>query len=124
MLSHPAFEPPERTRFRDGRRRGLVAVPSSAVELVLAGEIDVASCTNIPADVERLCWQGHGLVRIDLGSVTYIDAATVRAFLEARERARALGSDVMLRAVHGLPLRVLRICELDTVLVEGNLDGE
>ena len=124
MLSRPALEPPERTCVRDLRRHGLAAVPPSAVELVLAGEIDLSTCTDIAGDVEHLCRQGHRLVRIDLGAVTYIDAATVSAFLDARARARALGSDVRLRAVHGLPLRVLRICRLDTVLVEGNMVDE
>ena len=50
--------------------------------------------------------------------MTFIDAAAVRAFVQARHRAGALGCELVLANVHGLPLRVLRLVELDTVLEE------
>jgi len=85
--------------------------------LALAGEIDLANCGSIPVDVERLCCQGHRRVQLDLGAVTFIDASAVSAFLAARRRAEGFGCEVVLGAVRGLPLRVLRLLELDTVFV-------
>jgi anti-anti-sigma factor len=84
----------------------------------LVGEFDLANCAEIVVNVEQLCRRGKCRVRIDLGAVTIIDAAAVGAILEARNRARALGCDIVLAAVHGLPLRVLQVLELDTLLVE------
>jgi anti-anti-sigma factor len=99
-------------------RHDLVAPSTMTAELTLTGEIDMANCDRVPIDVERLCRQGYRRIRIDLEAVAFIDAAAVSRFLEARERAAALRCEVVLCAVHGLPLRVLRMLELDTVLVE------
>jgi len=85
--------------------------------LSLAGEIDLANCGDIPADVDRLCRQGCREVRLDLGAVFFIDAAAVSALLEARTHAQEFGCEVVLGAVRGLPLRVLRLLELDTVFI-------
>ena len=85
--------------------------------LTLAGEIDLANCGDIPVDVERLCRQGCRRVRLDLGAVSFIDAAAVSAFLEARRRAQGFGCEVVLGAVCGVPLRVLRLLELDRMLI-------
>jgi anti-anti-sigma factor len=86
--------------------------------LTLSGELDLANSGHLAADVEALCRRRPVRIRIDLGAVTFIDAAAVRAFVEARHRARTLGCELVLSNVHGLPLRVLRLVELDTVLLE------
>jgi anti-anti-sigma factor len=105
-------------------RRDAEACPKTSAELTLAGEIDFSNCGNIPDAVERLCRRGYRSIRIDLGAVTFIDAATVGAFVTARRRARALGGDVVLVRVRGLPRRVLRLVGLDTVLVGGDRPHE
>ncbi len=92
-------------------------------ELTLSGELDLANSGHLAADVEALCRRRQGRIRIDLGAVTFIDAAAVRAFVQARHRAGALGCELVLSNVHGLPLRVLRLVELDTVLLEEGSDG-
>ena len=92
-------------------------------ELVLAGEIDVSNCNQIVREVDRLCAERCRRIRIDLGVVTFIDAATIGALIRARDRARAAGCEVVLVAVNGLPLRMLQMLRLDTVLVERTSHG-
>jgi anti-anti-sigma factor len=100
-----------------------VAASLPTRDLIFTGELDLANCSEIEAAVERLCAQ-RCRVRIDLGAVTFIDAAVVGAFARARQCARAVGCDVVLANAHGLPLRVLRVVGLATLLVdEGASDG-
>ncbi len=94
------------------------ACTATTAELTLSGELDLANSRHLAADVEALCRRRQCRIRIDLGAVTFIDAAAVRAFVQARHRARTLGCELVLSNVHGLPLRVLRLVELDTVLLE------
>ena len=117
MSYRPAFGSSLQATSLKARHNGAACSATTAV-LALAGELDLANCGQIPADVERLCRQGCQRVRLDLGAVSFIDAAAVSAFLEARSRARRFGCEVVLVAVRGLPLRVLRWLELDTELVE------
>jgi anti-anti-sigma factor len=94
-----------------------VAASLPTRDLIFTGELDFANCAEIEAAVERLCMQ-RCRVRIDLGAVTFIDAAVVGAFVRARQCARAVGCDVALANAHGLPLRVLRVVGLATDLVD------
>ena len=96
-------------------RRGGVTCSATTAVLALSGEIDLSNCSDIPIDVEKLCRQGCQRVRLDLGDVSFIDATAVSAFLEARRRAQGFGCEVVLGAVGGSPLRVVRLLELDTV---------
>jgi anti-anti-sigma factor len=96
---------------------GVSSCSTTTAELTLSGELDLANCDEIVADVERLC-RRHRHVRIDLGAVTFIDAAAVGSLLRAHDRARALGCTLALGNVHGFPLRLLQLLDLDTVLVE------
>jgi anti-anti-sigma factor len=100
------------------RARELLAQPTPTATLTIAGELDCSNCADVTARVERLCQQRDRRVRIDLGAVTFIDAATVRTFLRAHHRPRAVGCEVVLRNVHGFPLLVLQLLGVDDVLVE------
>ena len=115
MLSRPASVIPFQTPLLAPARPGGGACSATTAVLALAGEIDLANCGSIPVDVERLCRQGHREVRLDLRAVSFIDASAVSAFLEARTRAQGFGCELVLGAVRGSPLRVLRLLELDTV---------
>ena len=97
----------------------MVRESARTADLVLTGELDVANCARIAADVTRLCEQGHRWIRIDLGAVTFIDAATLGAFVEARQCARAFGGEVVLASAHGLPMRLLQMFGLDAMLTDG-----
>jgi anti-anti-sigma factor len=93
-----------------------------AIDLTLTGELDIANCGPIPSAVEQRCRDGYRRIRIDLEAVTFIDAAAANAFVEAARRAEVLGCEVVLGAVHGLPLRVLRLLELEALLESASDD--
>jgi anti-anti-sigma factor len=99
------------------RRPSSPCSPDAVLRLV--GELDIANCEEIVAAVGRLCRRGRREVRVDLGAVTFLDAAGVGGLLRARERGLAAGCAVVLVGVHGWPLRVLRVLGLDTVLIDG-----
>jgi anti-anti-sigma factor len=106
------------------RLSGVGALEHHNAEIRLSGEIDIANCSHIPVDVEELCRSGVRLVRIDLAAVSFIDCTAVHAFVDARARAEVYGSDVVLTRVGGLPLRVLKLLELDALLLgDGCVDG-
>lgn len=96
----------------------VLASEVTTAEIALVGELDLATSDTIVPQVERWCRRPHRRVRLDLGGVTFLDAAGVRALLRARHRARALGCELVLANVHGMPLRVLQLLELDAVLLE------
>jgi anti-anti-sigma factor len=96
----------------------LLAQPGPTDTVTLAGELDCSNCADVIARVERLCRERGHRIRIDIAAVTFIDAGTVGTFLRAHHRARAVGCEVVLRNVHGFPLRVLQLLGVDDVLVE------
>jgi anti-anti-sigma factor len=118
MSAHPARHSSGRWVTRCALRSGFGFTGPLAATIALAGEIDIANCEHIPVDVEALCRSGISYVRIDLTAVSFIDCMAVHAFVEARDRAEALGCDAVLTGVHGLPLRVLQMLELDADLIQ------
>src|SRR5262245_34866001 len=111
----PSASPSTRARER--------LTPMPTVALTLAGELDCSNCTDVVVRVERLCRERGRRIRIDLGAVTFIDAAAVRAFVQARHRARAVGCEVVLGNVHGFPFRVLQLLGVDNALIEREATG-
>ena len=78
--------------------------------------------------IARPAHQDAGPVTAELTLSGELDLANsgrlaVRSFVQARHRAGALGCELVLSNVHGLPLRVLRLVELDTVLLEEGSNG-
>jgi anti-anti-sigma factor len=125
MLSRPESGAPFHPRSHTPARPHGGACSASTAVLALAGEIDLANCGYIPVDVERLCRQGCHRVKLDLGAVSFIDAAGVSAILEARRRAQECGCELVLGAVRGVALRVLRLLDLDSAFViEGDESHE
>jgi anti-anti-sigma factor len=120
MLPTPAAPEPVHLTRCDDDGRGSARVG----DVVVAGEIDVSNCDQIASGVDRRCVEGCTRIRIDLGAVTFIDAAAIGTLITARDRARAAGCEVVVVAVHGLPLRMLQMLCLDTVLVEGAVPAE
>ena len=82
--------------------RGLDVVRQSderSTVLVLKGELDVASATELVAAVEQLRPLEFPPV-LDLGAVTFIDSAGLRGLLTVRDEVlRETGAPLCLRAV-------------------------
>lgn len=87
-------------------------VGDGAIELVLSGELDIASARQLVEVVERRQPLPARIV-IDLGKVTFIDSAGLRGLLTVRDRALAnSGSVPCLRAVREEQLELLELCGL------------
>ncbi len=79
----------------------------------LEGEWDLTTAPELIAIAQRLTAQGQHLI-IDLSEVTFIDASTVRALLEADRLARERGCDLVVQlGGAGFAERVLGITGAD-----------
>lgn len=54
-------------------------------------------------------------VVVDLSAVAYIDSSGIAALVEALQRSRTNGIELVLASVSGAALRVLQLARLDTV---------
>lgn len=84
--------------------------------LALAGELDMSTCADLIAAVEKV--RDATAIVVDCADLRFCDASGVSAFLEVRKTARAAGMDLTLANVRGLPRRVLSICEVLQVLTD------
>ena len=90
------------------------AVP--AVEVVLTGELDLATYEQAQ---ERIAEAEHGrpaLLVIDLAALEFMDSSGVRLVLRADHRAREQGRRVAVRLGTGAPMRVFQTLGLLNVL--------
>jgi anti-anti-sigma factor len=79
-----------------------------AVEVVLAGDLDMNATFRIEPEVYRLLTQ-HGIRRLvlNLAEVRFIDSAGVGALVSIRERAERFGVEMTLTNASGAVQRVL-----------------
>jgi anti-anti-sigma factor len=87
---------------------------NGTVCLALGGDLDMATCADLIATVEKI--RNATAVLLDCGDLRFCDATGVSALLEARTTALAAGMDLRLVNVRGLPRRVLSICDVYTLL--------
>ena len=97
-------------------------------ELVLSGELDIATGPILQQRLDALVANGSRDVRLNLSALTFLDAAGVSTLVTARQDLERLGGRLSLRRANGMPLRVLGICGvLDTFTmtetITANEDG-
>jgi anti-anti-sigma factor len=67
----------------------------SALEVMLAGNLDMAAALQFETRVDALLAAGHvHAVELDLAQVGFVDSAGLGALLAVRERANQLGIDL------------------------------
>jgi anti-anti-sigma factor len=98
---------------------------ADAVTVVTAsGELDPASSDVLfEALLRALAVDRAGHITVDLANVTLLDASAIGVLLAAQNRANAAGKMLSVRAVNGLPLRVLEITGL-LARLNGKLSGD
>jgi len=81
----------------------------------LIGELDMSTASDVAAELSAILRSdGPADIIVDLGELTFMDAAGVTALLDAHQRAAATGRTLRAREPHG---------EVDTVLrVTGTAD--
>jgi|tagenome__1003787_1003787.scaffolds.fasta_scaffold20614495_3 anti-anti-sigma factor len=82
----------------------------TALELALAGDLDMVATFNLEPKVDRLLAEG-GVRRLilNLADVAFIDSAGVGALVSIRERTEQLGVELILANVPAPVHRVLEI---------------
>jgi anti-anti-sigma factor len=107
---------PSNTTARRARRRRLQVqelADGALHRLVLTGELDVVSCSDLEAGISSLCKRGISWLVLDLSRVTFMDLCGLRMVLFARELCEWQGCEFGL--IPG-PGSVQRIFELTNLL--------
>jgi anti-sigma B factor antagonist len=79
----------------------------------LAGELDLAAAPTAEAEILAILMDGHRLVVVDMGELTFIDSSGISALLRLEARAsRDSGRLVFLRGSAAVQ-RVLGLCGVD-----------
>jgi len=95
---------------------------SGITEVVLAGELDIATLDDAQRQVEEAEATAPALLIIDLSALTFVDSSGVRLALQADDRARAAGRRVAIRLGTGPARRVFQalglLDKLDVVSAE------
>jgi anti-anti-sigma factor len=81
----------------------------------LAGELDVAALPQLRDILEKAGCQATK-VRVDLSSVTFLDAGVVGALLAARSAIGSRGVRLVAVGACGMPARVVQLCGAEHVL--------
>jgi anti-anti-sigma factor len=88
-----------------------------AVGLALAGDLDLATRSDLVAAVEKV--RDANAIVLDCADLRFCDATGVSALLEARAAARTAGMALTLVNVRGPARRVLSICGVLPLLTRG-----
>jgi anti-sigma B factor antagonist len=83
------------------------SIGSSTIELVIHGELDLASVPELQGELDSLAALEPEEVILDLRGVTFLDSSGVRLLLSARQAAAAQGYRLMLRNIPAQTMRIL-----------------
>lgn len=86
--------------------------------VALAGEPDFADQARLAGVLMRVLDGRPGMVRVDVGSVEFIDCAAVGALISARNAATGRGARLVVSNPRGPVLRLLQMLDLVTHLVD------
>jgi anti-anti-sigma factor len=86
-----------------------VDAPRGVVLLKLEGELDIAAAPALRGQVDAARAEGRAPVVLDLEQVTFVDSAALRELLEADERLRADGTELILAAPRPVLARLLEL---------------
>jgi anti-anti-sigma factor len=90
-----------------------IRLHDDAGELVLAGELEMASVDRVDAELRRLECEDVSLIVVDLRRLDFMDSAGVRMIVEADRRARDCGRRLAVIAGLGIPLLLFRALGLE-----------
>jgi len=90
-----------------------IELHDDAGELVLAGELEMASVDRVDTELRRLECEDVSLIVVDLRRLDFMDSAGVRMIVEADRRARHCGRRLAVIAGLGIPLLLFRALGLE-----------
>ena len=90
-----------------------IRLHGDAGELMLAGELEMASVDRVDTELRRLESQDVSTIVVDLRRLDFMDSAGVRMIVQADRRAREAGRRLAVIAGLGIPLLLFRALGLD-----------
>jgi anti-sigma B factor antagonist len=84
------------------------------VAVTVTGELDIATSPDLKSYFHKIMLAGPGQVIIDLGGVSFIDAAGLGALVALKDRAESQRTALRLAEVPASILRLMKITRLDT----------
>jgi anti-sigma B factor antagonist len=91
-------------------------VDDASLQLVAAGELDMAAAFDFESRVEALLSMEVRTATLDLTRVDFVDSAGLGALLSVRERAQQLGVQLEIPRVSGPVQRILDLAGISDVL--------
>lgn len=83
------------------------------VQLTLKGELDLSTIQKVEQELARVEAEGHELIVLDLGGLTFLDSTGLRTIVTADQRARRTGRRIVVRRGPDTVHRVFTITRLD-----------
>jgi anti-sigma B factor antagonist len=94
-----------------------IALDEWRVAIALYGELDIANAHELRDELAQHIDAGRCVVRVDVGSVTFMDSTAIGALIEGSERCRREHGSLILTNVPARVLRLVKIAGLDHVLL-------
>lgn len=85
--------------------------------IALHGEFDIANADELRTALDGHLDAGRRVIRVDVGSVTFVDSTAIGALVDASERCRREHGSLILTNVPPRVDRVLKIAGLDRILL-------
>jgi len=87
----------------------------SETTLTVTGEVHMENSPRLREALIQVCQEGPGRVVVDLAGVTYIESSGIATLVEALQRARQAGGQLLLRGLSERIKAVFRLSRLDKV---------
>lgn len=85
--------------------------------VALRGELDLANAPCLRAELSRHLDAGRRVIRVDAGSVTFIDAAVISELVDASQRCQAERGSLILTNVPARVRHIIEIAGLEALLL-------
>jgi len=90
-----------------------VSETPSGVPLVrITGEVDLHTCPDLRAALQRLTSAGKNRIVLDMGKVPYVDSAALGVLVDAQRRVKEKEGEIYLAQVTPFVLRAFEITRL------------
>jgi anti-sigma B factor antagonist len=89
-----------------------------AIEISVAGEVDLATARILAAELRTAIEAGVGTVVVDGAGLTYIDSSGINCLVGAACDAASSGRRLVVRNPSDIALRVFEIAKVDGLLLE------
>ena len=101
----------------------VTSADDDAVTVALAGELDLSGAETVNQLLRRVVAAGPATLNVDLAHLSFLDSSGIQCLVDAAKQASSVGCTVVVRRPSEMIVRVLQICGVDTLLLEGS-DGE